>query len=101
MGEAQTGSQFSLEQVAYWFFRLNGCLTTLNFVVHPDRPRESQRTEADILAVRFPFRCELATSDNHLADHSDFRSIGKTDVIIAEVKRGACKLNGPWTDPHQ
>jgi hypothetical protein len=24
------------EKVAYWFFRLNGCLTIENFVVHPD-----------------------------------------------------------------
>ena len=26
------------EQVAYWFFRLNGCFTFVNFVVHPDGP---------------------------------------------------------------
>ena len=24
------------ERVAYWFFRLNGCLTIENFIVHPD-----------------------------------------------------------------
>ena len=35
------------------FFRLNGCLTTENFVVHPDGGRD-QRTVADILGVRFP-----------------------------------------------
>lgn len=25
------------EQLAYWYFRLNGFLTTVNFVVHPEQ----------------------------------------------------------------
>lgn len=41
------------EKVAYWYFRLNGFFQIENFVVHPER-RGSQRTDADLLAVRFP-----------------------------------------------
>jgi len=35
------------EDVAYWFFRINGCSTITNFVVHPDQ-RGSQRTDVDL-----------------------------------------------------
>ena len=52
------------EKVAYWYFRLNGFLQIENFVVHPGR-RGSQRTDADLLAVRFPHRAEF------LLDHPD------------------------------
>lgn len=52
------------EAVGYWFFRLNGCLTTTNFVLHPDR-RGPQRTDADVPAERFPHRSELADTDDH------------------------------------
>jgi hypothetical protein len=50
--------EISPESVAYWFFRLNGCLTIVNFVVHPDLAREdeprSQRT--DIQGTQSPTR---------------------------------------------
>jgi len=93
----------SPESVAYWFFRLNGCLTIVNFIVHPDliqrdEPR-SQRTDVDILAVRFPHRCELFTSGQPMRDHKVFDSAGLIDIVIAEVKFGRCNLNGPWIKP--
>ncbi len=49
------------EKIAYWFFRLNGFLTIENFVVHPELISDgtSQRTDADILAVRFPYEKNL------------------------------------------
>jgi hypothetical protein len=88
------------EKVAYWYFRLNGFLQTENFVVHPGR-RGSQRTDADLLAVRFPHRAEF------LLDHPDpMRDDENTlrlssvliDVAIVEVKANQpCALNGPWT----
>lgn len=91
------------DQLAYWFFRLNGCLTIVNFVVHPDLVRHneprSQRTDADILAVRFPHRRELLTSDDAMCDHQVFDSDSEIDLIIAEVKASECRLNGPWTEP--
>lgn len=90
------------EKVAYWFFRLNGCLTIINFIVHPDlispgEPR-SQRTDVDILATRFPHRCELYTSGNPMKDHKVFLNVKKIDIILAEVKIGRCELNGPWVN---
>ena len=86
------------ETIAYWFFRLNGCATITNFVVHPDQ-RGSQRTDVDVLAVRFPHRAELWTSGEPMPDHPVFHSDGRIDMIFAEVKHGLCRLNGPWTNP--
>jgi hypothetical protein len=90
-------SLINIEEVAYWFFRLNGCLTIKNFVVHPDL-RGRQRTEVDILAVRFPYRCELITSGEPMIDHEVFKSPDFIDIVIAEVKKGLCRINGPWTN---
>jgi hypothetical protein len=91
------------EKVAYWYFRLNGFLQCENFIVH-DTHKGSQRTDADLLAVRFPFRAErlfdepkdiMADDDKGLALSSD-----RIDVVIAEVKTNQqCTLNGPWTRP--
>ncbi len=82
------------ESLAYWYFRLNGCLTTPNFVVHPDYGVE-QRTDVDILAIRFPHRAELL--ENSMIDDEVISKITmKPMIIIAEVKAGKCKLNGPW-----
>jgi hypothetical protein len=47
------------ESVAYWYLRLNGCLTITNFIVHPEWRREGVGTDADILGVRFPHRREM------------------------------------------
>ncbi len=83
----------SPEDVAYWFFRLNGCLTIRNFVVHPER-RGSQLTDADLLAVRFQWR-----SEQNLIDHWLFDEANQPRLFLVEVKTGgACRLNGPWTD---
>lgn len=86
------------EHLAYWYFRLNGFLTIPNFVVHPDTGR-NQRTDVDILGVRFPNRAELypnVMSDDPIVSRTD-----KPFLIIAEVKRGQCALNGPWTRADQ
>jgi len=85
----------NIEEVAYWFFRLNGCLTIKNFVVHPDFGG-GQRTEVDILAVRFPYRLELITSGEPMRDHEVFKSSDLIDIVIAEVKSDHCRINGPW-----
>lgn len=45
------------EKVAHWYLRLNGFLQIENFYVHPSG-RGGARTDADLLAVRFPFRAE-------------------------------------------
>ena len=91
----QVRPKINIEKVAYWFFRLNGCLTIVNFVVHPDFGG-GQRTEVDILAVRFPYRCELITSGEPMRDHEVFKSSDLIDIVIAEVKSSRCEINGPW-----
>ena len=87
------------EQAAYWFFRLNGCSPIVNFVIHPDIGGQSQRTDVDILAVRFLHRTELWTSGKPMQDHTVFQSDKWIDIAMAEVKNGQCRLNGPWTHP--
>lgn len=89
------------EKVAYWYFRLNGFFQIENFVVHPER-RGAQRTDADILAVRFPFRAERLFDDptDVMADDVQRLALSDslTDIVIAEVKTNQpCTLNGPWT----
>ena len=89
------------EKVAYWYFRPNGFLQIENFVVHPER-RVGQRTDADLLAVRFPFRAERLFDDPNDIMADDVQQLALSgdliDVVIVEVKRNQpCTLNGPWT----
>lgn len=89
--------RISSEKLAYWYLRLNGFLTITNFVVHPDYGR-SQRTDVDILGCRFPYRQELLEK-SMIDDESVILSKDKITIVIAEVKRRVCNLNGPWTRP--
>lgn len=89
------------ERVAYWYFRLNGFLQIENFVIHPGG-RGGQRTDADLLAVRFPNRRELLF-DHPVPMHDDVVNLqsplDRVDVVIAEIKTNEkCRLNGPWTE---
>lgn len=87
------------EKVAYWFFRLNGCLTIENFIVHPDFGDgvSGQRTEADLIGVRFPNRREDLTRP--MKDHPALMVDRHRPLLFfAEVTLKQCKLNGPWTD---
>jgi hypothetical protein len=88
----------SRDSVAEWFLRLNGFFTVLNFVVHPVERAEGtrQRTDADVLGIRFPHRQEIV-GGRPLVDHKDFRGSSRPVLVIAEVKAGRCRLNGPWT----
>jgi len=94
-----TPVQITAEQLAYWYLRLNGFLTIQNFIVHPDTG-SGQRTDADILGVRFPYRAEL--KPNPMIDDEPFVQFkDRPYIIIAEVKRSTCSLNGPWTEPEK
>jgi hypothetical protein len=89
------------EKVAYWYFRLNGFLQIENFVVHPER-RGGQRTDADLLAVRFPHRAERLFDYPYDVMPDDGAALALSEdlieVVIAEVKTNQpCTLNGPWT----
>ena len=87
------------ERLAYWYFRLNGCFTITNFVVHPDEGRK-QKTEVDIMAVRLPHRAELLY-DPMKDDPIFYPNADRIKVILAEVTTRPCKLNGPWTKPER
>jgi hypothetical protein len=85
------------EHLASWFFRLNGCLTIPNFVVHPEAGC-NQRTDADLLAVRFPHHLEKLWKP--LKDHDFFTAEKmRLQVFFVEVKAGACAINDTWADP--
>ena len=67
----------------------------------PER-RGGQRMDADLLAVRFPFRAERlfdSPSDIMADDVQRLALSGNLiDIVIAEVKTNQpCTLNGPWT----
>jgi len=101
--EVQKSNAESLnpEKLAYWYFRLNGFFQIENFVVHPAR-RGGQRTDADLLAVRFPFRAERLFDDPNDVMTDDAQRLAlasdRIDIVIAEVKTNQpCTLNGPWT----
>ena len=64
MNRAIQRNHLEPEKVAYWYFRLNGFFQIENFVVHPTG-RGAQRTDADLLAVRFPFRAERLIDDSN------------------------------------
>jgi hypothetical protein len=73
------------ERVAYWYFRLNGFLQIENFVLHP-AGGGSQRTDADLLAVRFPDRKEL------LFDHAEPMQDDITGLSLAgSDRRSDCR----------
>ncbi len=90
--------KFHSEKIAYWFFRLNGCLSLENFLIHHEK-RGREGTEVDILSVRFPYRQELLSSGKPMPDHPIFKSDGKIDIIFAEVKKGRSGINSSWLNP--
>lgn len=89
--------QIKAEHLGYWYLRLNGFLTIPNFVVHPDYGPDPE-TEVDILGVRFPYRAENPVDP--MDDEETFTAItDKPFLVIAEVKKEKCRLNGPWKNP--
>ncbi len=99
---SRSGPGLKPDKVAYWYFRLNGFLQIENFVVHPGG-RGGQRTDADLLGVRFPHRAEFLIDhpDHPMKDDEVSLSLTQDviDVVIAEITTSPCKLNGPWTNP--
>jgi hypothetical protein len=92
---------FDAEKVAYWYFRPNGFLQIENFVVYPKK-HGGQRTDANLLAVRFPYRAErlFDNSNNIMAGDVHRFSLSRylIVVVIAEVKTNQpCTVNSPWT----
>lgn len=89
----------SPEEVGYWYFRLNGFLTIPNFVLHPDEAG-NQRTDIDVLGVRFPYRAELLRDP--MPDATLFTAINDMPLLVAvEIKRGRCEINRTLLDPDE
>ncbi len=88
------------EEVANWYFRLNGFLSIPGFVVHPDQPQPHPRTEADLMAVRFPHSVEKINRSRVDDDVLLTRLAERDQVlfILVEVKAGRCNVNGPWSN---
>jgi hypothetical protein len=93
--------QFNPERLAYWYLRLNGFLTIENFIVHDEGGR-AQRTDVDLIALRFPNRREAlrgyGDQAEWMADDPRFFDKKIPFAAFVEVTSGECKLNGPWTD---
>lgn len=104
------------EQVAEWYFRLNGVFLIHGFVVHPDSPRPTPRTEADLLGIRLKESSEgvwrpskgahfrngsnrtSMTDDVLITKASMDGTVKKHLIAMVEVKAGRCSINGPWSD---
>lgn len=104
------------EEVAEWYFRLNGVFLIHGFVVHPDSPRPTPRTEADLLGIRLKdssegvwrptkgahFRSDSnrtsMTDDVLITQSSMDGTVKKHLIAMVEVKAGRCSINGPWSD---
>ena len=98
------------EDVARWYFRLNGFLSIPGFVVHLDKPRAHiardgtprfAKTEADLMGVRFVGSREMINGRD-MEDDSTLTALAtgrnmQALFILVEVKAGICKMNGPWT----
>jgi len=86
------------EDLVLWYLRLNGFFTIKNFVVHPEKG-PNQKTDIDALAIRLPHRAEGLTEDCEMVDDPIVLSISndiRPLILIAEVKKGPCKLNNTW-----
>ena len=72
------------EEVAQWYFRLNGFMSIPGFVVHPDQPRNFARTDADLLGVRFPFSSEIL--DNKNMGSGLWSNVGNCSTILLSLE---------------
>jgi hypothetical protein len=104
------------EEVAEWYFRLNGFFLIHGFIVHPDRQRLKPRTEADLLGIRLKESSEgvwrtskgdhfrpgvnrtSMTDDALITKASMDGTVKKHLIAMVEVKAGKCSINGPWSD---
>lgn len=102
------------EGVASWYFRLNGFLCMPGFVVHLDQDKAErtedgrhiyQRTEADLIGVRFVNSKEIIFAfdgEKVMVDDSFITVLcplkKEALFVLVEVKTGLCMMNGPWTN---
>lgn len=79
------------ETLAYWYLRLNGFFPLRNFVMHMPADRR-QRSDCDLLAVRFPGVSEEIGGQPHDWDRTSFErwglSLDVPLVLVVQVKTG-------------
>ena len=101
------------EEVAQWYFRLNGFFLIRGFIVHPDHAKDKDKdkgalTEADLLGIRLRHSTEKYWKSAHnknkssnVPDDALLTDINKDSckhlAVMVEVKSGLCAINGPWT----
>jgi hypothetical protein len=92
------------ENVAQWYFRLNGFLLIPSFVLHPDNEEPYALTDVDILGVRFPHSRERI-GDRDMEDDPLLLQLAhecQTLFVMVESKANeGCKLNGAWKQPER
>lgn len=87
-----------VEKLVYWYLRFNGYLTVANFTVHPDYKKDPE-TEADFLAVRFPFSKEKPLDCSFERDEKLITN-EIIDFVIGEAKSSKCDINeNSWGNP--
>ena len=88
------------EDLAHWYFRLNGFFTLPNFVLHP-REKGGQRTDVDVAGIRFPGRREFATGNGEIDDPEFSKSGDRLYAVFAEIKTSRASPNRAWLDPNR
>ena len=96
------------EEVAQWYFRLNGFFCLPSYIVHKDWIADKPRTEADLIAVRMSGTKEYINNER-LEDDNIIQTackgsgtgIFKHLFALVEVKSGECKINGPWSNKNE
>ena len=78
------------EELVEWYLRLNGYFIIPNYILHPLMPSGSQRTEIDLLGVRFPYQSEVVCNSDgkRLPMENDTKLIDNqfVDCLIVSVK---------------
>ncbi len=88
------------ERVAYWYFRLNGFLLLENFIVHDVRTG-GQKTDIDLIGIRFRNRRELFCDDTEMKDDKENLEFSDDvdEIVIVEVKTNqSCTFNLSWVE---
>lgn len=87
------------EEVAAWYFRLNGFLQIPAFVLHSDKERQAI-TDADVLGVRFPHSGEAMREIGMTDDRWIVTATRSEQILftIVEVKKPTCAVNKRWRD---
>ncbi|AEM73706.1 hypothetical protein [Caldicellulosiruptor acetigenus] len=80
------------EELAYWYFRLNGFFVLENYVLDRNQQKENKAYETDIIAVRFPYVYEEigGREDDWHKDLKNMIPKFEENIIgvICEVKSG-------------